>query len=61
VKKRKAAEPDADTRALAGALEDVLGLIVRIDHKGSSGELRIRYGTLEQLDALCRKLKASAA
>jgi ParB family chromosome partitioning protein len=53
-------EPDADTRALEGALEDVLGLIVRIDHRGSAGELRIRYGTLDQLEALCRKLRHTA-
>jgi ParB family chromosome partitioning protein len=60
VRKRKGPDPDADTRALASALEDVLGLIVRIDHRGTSGELRIRYATLEQLDALCRKLKGTA-
>jgi ParB family chromosome partitioning protein len=56
-RKRKAPEADSDTRALAGALEDALGMIVRIDHRGTAGELRIRYATLEQLDALCRKLK----
>jgi ParB family chromosome partitioning protein len=60
-RKKSRPEPDADTRALEGALEDVLGLIVRIDHKGSAGELRIKYGTLDQLDALCRRLKSAAA
>jgi ParB family transcriptional regulator, chromosome partitioning protein len=50
-------EKDADTRALEKALADVLGLIVSIDHKGESGEVRIRYKSLEQLDALCRRLK----
>lgn len=50
-------ERDPDTRALEQALEDVLGLTVTIDHRGSAGELRIRYGSLEQLDGLCRRLK----
>ncbi len=49
-------EKDPDTRALEKALQDVLGLTVSIDHKGQSGELRIRYKTLEQLDGLCRRL-----
>ena len=47
---------DPDTRALERALQDVLGLNVEIAHKGTGGELRIRYKTLEQLDGLCRRL-----
>lgn len=47
---------DPDTRALERALQDVLGLNVDIAHKGTGGELRIRYKTLEQLDGLCRRL-----
>jgi ParB family chromosome partitioning protein len=54
-------DKDPDTRAVEQALEDVLGLKVAIDHKGQGGELRIRYATLDQLDALCRRLKGSAA
>jgi ParB family transcriptional regulator, chromosome partitioning protein len=50
-------EKDADTRALEKALEDVLGLQVRIDHRGERGELRLRYTSLEQLDALCQRLR----
>jgi ParB family chromosome partitioning protein len=50
-------EKDADTRALESALTDVLGLIVRIEHKGERGEVRIRYSSLEQLDGLCRRLR----
>ena len=50
-------EKDPDTRALEQALEDVLGLVVTIDHRGQGGEMRIRYKTLEQLDALCRRLR----
>jgi ParB family transcriptional regulator, chromosome partitioning protein len=50
-------EKDADTRALEQALVDVLGMDVKIDHKGAGGTLTIRYASLEQLDALCRRLK----
>lgn len=58
---RKVAPPkDPDTRALEKALEDVLGLAVSVEHRGRAGELRIRYTTLEQLDALCRRLHESA-
>ncbi len=59
-RRQKTAEKDPDTRALEQALEDVLGLSVRIDHKGKGGELRIRYGSLDQLDLLCRHLRDSA-
>jgi len=30
--------------------------VVEIDHHGESGELRVRYKTLEQLDSLCHRL-----
>jgi ParB family transcriptional regulator, chromosome partitioning protein len=51
-------DKDPDTRALEQALEDVLGLKVAIQHKGSGGgQVVIRYKTLEQLDELCRRLK----
>lgn len=52
-------EKDPDTRALEKALEDALGLSVSIAHRANgSGEVRIGYKTLEQLDALCHRLKA---
>jgi ParB family chromosome partitioning protein len=51
---------DADTAALEKQLSDVLGLVVQISHRGSGGELRIRYKSLEQLDALCRRLGVRA-
>jgi len=52
------AEKDADTRALEKLLGDVLGLMVTIDHKSNgSGELKVRYKSLEQLDEVCRLLK----
>jgi len=51
-------EKDPDTRALEQALEEVLGLAVSVEHKAQGGgEVRIRYKTLEQLDALCRRLR----
>jgi len=33
-----------------------LGLAVEIADRGGVGEMRIRYGSLEQLDELCRRL-----
>jgi ParB family chromosome partitioning protein len=49
-------EKDADTIAIEKTLADALGLNVTIHHSGDSGELRIRYGTLEQLEELRRRL-----
>ena len=50
-------EKDVDTRALEKDLSDALGLAVSIDARGERGEVRIRYTDLEQLDALCARLK----
>ena len=47
---------DADTLALESDLSEVLGLEVMIDDDRGSGEIRIRYATLEQLDDVCRRL-----
>ncbi len=49
---------DADTRALEEDLTASLRLKVTIDHRPGqqSGELRIRYATLEELDGLCQML-----
>ena len=58
---RQRATPDPDSRALEAAIETMLGLVVRIDHRGGSGEVRIRYRSVEQLDMLCRRLQRSAA
>ncbi len=56
---KRAAGKDADTRALEKALSDATGLAVAIDHRpNGSGELRIRYADLEQLDEVCRRLQA---
>ncbi|RTL83400.1 MAG: ParB/RepB/Spo0J family partition protein [Hyphomicrobiales bacterium] len=50
------AEKDANTRALEKTLCDALGMAVEIKNQGERGELRIRYQTLDQLDAICRML-----
>lgn len=46
----------ADIRALEKRLGDALGLAVSLEGKGEAGEVRIRYGSLEQLDEICRRL-----
>lgn len=56
----KAAKPDkdADTRALEKRLSDALGLSVEIRHKpNGSGEIRLGYANLEQLDDIIRRLE----
>ena len=47
---------DADTCALEQDLSDALGLRVEIIDRNGAGEVRVRYGSLEQLDSLCRRL-----
>ncbi|MCM5554739.1 ParB/RepB/Spo0J family partition protein [Pleomorphomonas sp. NRK KF1] len=57
----KAAKPDkdADTRALEKRLSDALGLSVEIRHKpNGSGELRLGYANLDQLDEIIRRLES---
>lgn len=49
-------EGSADVAALEQDLADALGLKVQLADKGGKGELILRYGTLEQLDDLCRRL-----
>ncbi len=60
VKQKRRLKPvkDADTRAIENDLAAHLGVKVSIDHKagGQSGELRIKYADLEQLDGLCQLL-----
>lgn len=50
-------EKDSDTLALERSLTDTLGLDVKINHKGSGGQVRISYKTLEQLEEICRLLE----
>ena len=47
---------DVDTKALEADLARVLGLNVDIRHKASGGELRIKYRTGDQLEALIERL-----
>lgn len=48
---------DADTRAVETQLSEVLGLAVAIaPGKGESGELRIRYSSLDQFEAVRTRL-----
>jgi ParB family chromosome partitioning protein len=54
---RTARGKDEDTVALERALSDALGLSVSVEHAGPGGEIRIRYGSLEQLDSVCRRLR----
>ena len=47
---------EADRAALEKTLSDALGLKVRLDVRGAKGTVRIDYGSLEQLEAVCAKL-----
>ena len=60
VEKAKAkdeAKNDADTKALEKLLSDLLGLNVKISHRGEAGDVRVQYKSLEQLDLLCKRLQ----
>ncbi len=56
------APKDADTRALEADLGAALRMKVAIEHNagGESGQVVIKYASLEQLDDLCRKLTAAS-
>jgi ParB family transcriptional regulator, chromosome partitioning protein len=54
-RKTKAAK-SADIRALEKRLTDALGLSVEITQRGQGGEVRVRYKSLDQFEALSRKL-----
>ena len=51
-------EKDADTKSLEKRLSDTLGFKVSLGHKAGkeSGDLKIKYTSLEQLDEICKKL-----
>ncbi|MCB5202192.1 ParB/RepB/Spo0J family partition protein [Neorhizobium sp. T786] len=53
----KSDQKDSDTLALERTLSDSLGLDVKINHRGGSGQVRINYRTLEQLEEICRLLE----
>lgn len=51
-------EENSDIKALERQLEELLGLSVAIGFKADgSGDLKIKYKTLEQLDSVCRRLQ----
>jgi ParB family chromosome partitioning protein len=50
-------EKDSDTLALERSLSDSLGLDIKINHKGTGGQIKISYRTLEQLEEICRLLE----
>ena len=56
---KPAAPKSADTLALERDVADSLGLHVQIADKAGKGEVRIRYGDLEQLDEILRRLRRS--
>jgi ParB family chromosome partitioning protein len=53
---RTKAQKSADIRALEKRLSDATGLSVEINQRGQGGEVRVRYKTLEQFEALSKKL-----
>nr|WP_325265617.1 ParB/RepB/Spo0J family partition protein [uncultured Rhizobium sp.] len=53
----KSVEKDSDTLALERTLTDALGMDVKINHRGGSGQVRINYRNLEQLEEVCRLLE----
>jgi ParB family chromosome partitioning protein len=55
-RRKAAAAKTADIRALEKRLSDALGLSVEIVQRGAGGEVRVRYKTLEQFEALSRRL-----
>ncbi len=63
----RAAQPwtqkDADTRALEADLTTGLGMRVTVDHKpgAKGGKITISYGSLDDLDTLCRLLSLNSA
>lgn len=52
---------DADTKALEGDLSATLGMKVSLTHNPGqeSGQMTVKYNTLEELDELCRLLSNS--
>jgi len=48
---------DADTIALEKRVSDALGLKVSLTHRDSGGVVQIRYGDLDQLDEIIRRLE----
>ncbi len=60
-RRSEAEEKDADTKALEGDLSANLGMPVTLSHKPGqeSGQLSVKYTSLDQLDELCRLLSGN--
>jgi ParB family chromosome partitioning protein len=54
--RKETAERNPDIAALERDLSDSLGLKVELSDRDGKGQLTLRYGSLEQLDDLCRRL-----
>jgi ParB family transcriptional regulator, chromosome partitioning protein len=48
---------DPNTVALEKRVSDALGLAVNVDHRGTGGTVHVRYGDLDQLDEIVRRLE----
>jgi ParB family transcriptional regulator, chromosome partitioning protein len=55
----KRAAKSADTIALERRISDVLGLTVKVDHRGDGGVVHVHYRGLDQLDDVVRRLEKS--
>ena len=53
---RNAKPVDADLLALERQLGDILGLSVKVVHKGQGGAVTLHYSSLDQLDMICQRL-----
>ena len=47
---------NADLEALERQLGDLMGLRVKVQHKGEGGSVQLHYSTLDQLDMICQRL-----
>lgn len=56
-KPAKSLNKNADIVALENRLRDVLGLNVSVSYNNGSGDVRVHYKNLEQLDDICRRLE----
>jgi ParB family chromosome partitioning protein len=55
-RRERAQSVDADLAALERQLSDMLGLTVRVKHKGAGGTVALSYSSLDQLDMICQRL-----
>jgi ParB family chromosome partitioning protein len=52
----KPGHADADIAALERQLGDLLGLKVKVAHKGVAGSVTLQFSNLDQLDLICQRL-----